>query len=522
MTTWLTNLKTDYIRAERNPYQYQELIDTNTDAGLAYGTYKATRSAVVGIVNLTNSTGVQVYIWLYKLVDITNQYQNLVISVPGYFYKFNHTPGTNNKWKKYNASTYGTKNYNEVVQVSSTNAGAGRPTTSTSTPNASGVYDSNQQRTPSVSSSTTSTYSSSATPKRDTLTSWMQAIAGRPYTGDLRSISFAEKAEAALMAKGYSRLEAQAYLKAKDDTERGYVKKYAEDRIKAALDKLFGGSSTGGSGGSGNGSSSSSNGSNTSANYAPISFPDVQTKLVVRMPSGFQIPNQSVLNAITVPAINQTFLDESGKIQSYTYQFDFIPQNIQYSGLGSEWVEIPRAENFAFVDWNKYQLMKVSMSWIMALDRTETGGATVHDGMFNSVDSRILDLRRMAQRKYPVSIVNMDDLLSVKLKVDQKDGVLRSVSGMQFVITDLSVTASRRTSDPSTGQPTTPSKIAVAQCQMTLQEVPIESVQIVSLPKLNIPFIPPTKAPSSKDPLQNSYLLASGAFTASPTPPTST
>lgn len=509
MATWLSNLKTDYIRTERNPYQYEEEVDNNESAGLQWGTYKATRSVLVGIANLTNNTGSKVYVWLYKLVDVTNKYQGFVTAVPGYFYKFNHTRGTNNKWIKYNPSTYGTKNHNEVVQSSAANGG--------SSSNAGGAYDSGQRSSP-VSTSTATVFNNSAVPARDTLTSWLQAIAGRPYTGTLDEIKFLRLQEESLIAKGYTRTEAQAYLKAKDDVERGYVRRYADDRIKATLDRLFGGNNAGGSGGSVNGASGSSNGSNTSANYVPISFPEVQTKLVVRMPAGFQIPNQAVLNAITSPALNQTFIDESGKVQSYTYQFDYIPQNIQYSSLGSEWVEIPRAENFAFVDWNKYQLMRVSMSWIMALDRKEAGGATVHDGLFTSVDSRILDLRRMSQRKHPVSIVNMDDLLSVQLKTDYKDGSLRSVSGMQFVITDLNITASRRTSDPSTGQPTTPSKIAVAQCQMTLQEVPIESVQIVSFPKLNIPFTPPGKQPSSTNPLQQAYDLASKTFSATSTP----
>lgn len=497
---WIENLSQRFLDSQLNPGSYVSYFALVDSMGkVVSANYKMQRSPFIGIVKAENTTNAYVYVWLYKATynDTINP-----VTYPGYYYRFNHK-NADAKMYKYNSTPYGTKPSYEVIKSQPGVVGGGQGYT----PPGMGT---------TVSASTSSTFGNSSIPARDTLTSWMQAIAGRPYMGDFRVSSFAQKAEASLIAKGYTRLEAQAYLKAKDDTERGYVKKYADDRIKAALDKLFGGNNTGGAGGSGNGSSSSSNGANSSANYVPISFPDVQTKLVVRMPGGFQIPNQSVLNAITSPALNQTFIDETGKVQSYTYQFDFVPGNIQYSGLSSEWVEIPRAENFPFVDWNRYQLMKVSMSWIMALDRTETGGATVHDGMFNSVDSRILDLRRMSQRKYPVSIVNMDDLLSVKLITDYRNGSLRSVSGMQFVITDLSITASRRTSDPSTGQPTTPSKIAVAQCQMTLQEVPIESVQIVSLPKLNIPFTPPGKAPKTNPFAPPEYDLASKVQVQSP------
>lgn len=320
----------------------------------------------------------------------------------------------------------------------------------------------------------------------------------------------------AMLAKmGYTQAEINAYVRAQTDAERRRVDAIVRARKAAQTSVGGGGGSTGGGSGSRAGSSA-----NPAANFGPVSNPQLQTRLVVRMPSGFTVPNPAELAAITKPAINQVFTDPSGKVFSYTYIFDFIPNNIQYSGLGSEWVEIPRAENFAFVDWSRYQLMKVSMSWVVATDRVEDGGAIVNDGLFNSVDSNIATLRRMAQRKYPVSIVNMDDLLSVQLKAD--DNNPRSVRGMQFVITDLSVTASRRTGDPSTGGSTSPSKIAVAQVNMTLQECPIESVQIISMPTLSIPFTPPSAPGSSGNPLGPNYNLASGAFVVTTTPPPTT
>lgn len=485
---WIDGLNTDYIDISKNPYKWDDEYlyegENIEGLGVTYATVKIVRSGYLGIVPLSGqATGAKVYVWLYKFVD---KYLVPAQTMSGYFYRISHTQKQHKKWKRYNSGPHGIKAY----------ADFNKPAAAPSSSSTSG----------SVSSSTNNTFGPVTAGTRDR-SAWLEAIAGRPWFGDFTSQSFRQNAENALIAKGYTLTEARAYLKARDDVERGYIKKYAEDRINAALNKLFGGSS---SGGSNSGSSSSSNNSNPAANYAPISFPQVQTRLTVRMPTGFLVPDQAALKSIKAPALNQTFLDEDGKVQSYTYQFDHVPQNIQYSGLGSEWVEIPRAENYAFVDWSRYQLMRVSMSWIISTNRVETGGAVVHDGLFNSIDSLVTDLRRMAQRKYPVTIVNMDDLLSVQLKVDSKDGQVRSVSGMQFVISDLSITASRRTSDPDSGQPTSPSKIAVAQCQMTLQECPIESVQIISFPKLDIPFTPPPAKPgTSSTPMGPNYILAS-------------
>lgn len=344
-----------------------------------------------------------------------------------------------------------------------------------------------QQRTTGLSGTTTSTFATPLSTTADSVEAKLNvqglaAIAGRRFEGDSE---FGKEVTRHLSAKGYSNLEISAYLRAKDENERSYIRRIAETRIRADLARAFGNQSQNAGAGRGGGGSGG-NGSNQAANTQPVSLPQLETRLVVRMPAGYLPPSN--LDSITKPALHQTFVNEEGQVESYTYHFDYVPSNIRYSSLGSEWVEIPRAENFPFVDWARYQLMKVSMSWIIAYDRIEPGGATVHDGMFRSVDSSVNLLRQMAKRKHPVSIVNMDDLLSVQLQRSEVDG---SVRGMQFVITDLNITAARRTSDPSNGKASSPSRIAVAQCEMTLQEIPIETVQIATLPNLQIPFVPP-------------------------------
>jgi len=179
------------------------------------------------------------------------------------------------------------------------------------------------------------------------------------------------------------------------------------------------------------------------------------------------------------------------------YLFRYIPQGVKYSGLSGQWVEVPRAEDIPFVDWASWQLMKVSFSFIVADDRTEAGGAIVPDGLEISVDGQIEKLRRMAQRKVPVTLVNFDEMLTFQLR---RGNTSKTGDGpqpnMEFVITDFSVTATRRTAVPNTGAPSTPSLIAVAQCEITLTEIPVETVGIIALPPITTPALPP----SSKSP----------------------
>lgn len=478
ISSWPTNASTAYI-IPKPVYQVKnsKIQDNGFSANF-------TRTSLIGVASLPGST-VRYYVYLYTATDISAN----PTKYPGYYYRI---LGGQVQFSRYATNVFGTKPESVVLGSSTVRDSGPAGSAAGSLPSSSSP---STQSTVTVSSSTAQMYAEAYRGQIDL--NELQRISRQSFTG---TAAFAERVTNELRAKGYSQLEIQAYLRARDDKERGFVKKVAEARVKAVLDNLFRGTSSGGPGGSsGSSGGGSSNGSNPGANFGPITYPELQTRLVVRMPSGYVVPDAKQLKAITMPAINQTFLDDSGKVRSYTYTFDYIPNNIQYSNLGSEWVEIPRAENYAFVDWSRFKLMRVSMSWVVALDRVEPGGTLVHDGMFRSVDSNILSLRRMADRKHPITIVNMDDLLSVQLKVTGSRNNPRSIRGMQFVITDLSITAARRTSDPATGQPTTPSKIAVAQCQMTLQEVPIESVQIVSLPKLQIPFTAPkTSSPPSR------------------------
>jgi hypothetical protein len=130
--------------------------------------------------------------------------------------------------------------------------------------------------------------------------------------------------------------------------------------------------------------------------------------------------------------------------------------------------------------------MKVSMSFIIASDRIEPGGQSVPDGMSIAVEPQIQKLRQMAQRKVPITFINMDELLTVQLRRGTNLG-----RGLEFVINDMSVTATRRVTDFTNGSAGVPSGISVAQIEMTFTEVPVERVSVVYLAPILTPIMPP-------------------------------
>jgi hypothetical protein len=236
-----------------------------------------------------------------------------------------------------------------------------------------------------------------------------------------------------------------------------------------------------GGGGGGGGTGNGTNDTDTSTAYEM----DSAVRLVVRMPIGYAgvATSQS-----TKPGFVQTWLNPNGHTYTDEFLFRYIPQNIKYDGLASEWVEIPRAENLPFIDWARWPLMKVSMSFIIASDRVETGGAIVPDGMSIAVEPQIQKLRQMAQRKVPITFINMDELLTIQLRRGKDLG-----RGLEFVINDMSVTATRRATDFTTGTASTPSGISVAQIEMTFTEVPVERVSVVYLAPIGAPPLPVPK-----------------------------
>lgn len=261
--------------------------------------------------------------------------------------------------------------------------------------------------------------------------------------------------------------------------------------------------------GPGSGGNVSSRNTKTNGPAEQPTLPAPIIKIVTRMPRGYAGRGAA---ASIRPQMVQRYTNDKGENVDDIFTFRYVPQGIKYSGLAAEWTEIPRAEDIPFFDWARWQLMKVSFSFIIANDRTEAGGRVVPDGLESSVDSQIEKLRQMAQRKNPVMLFNFDDMLSFQLR---RSAANRTSPNMEFVINDLSITATRRTTDASDGTPSTPSQIAVAQVEITLTEIPVEVVGIVALPSIDSPYLLP---PSTriKDPIQLEYGLITDGYTNQP------
>ena len=192
------------------------------------------------------------------------------------------------------------------------------------------------------------------------------------------------------------------------------------------------------------------------------------------------------------------------EIDPLIYEFPFTPREITYSGLGSTWTEIARAGNFPIVDWQSYQLLKISFNFDV-VDRSSLPGTTGF-GLVDSVDGQLNVLRKMALAPYPVSFLNMDEIMSKELRYP----LFTKGRGVEFVINDFTITSVQRTGGAQ-------SQISRASCSMTLQEIPIENANIVYMPPIT-PCKPKTCPPPTickKEPCVNNstFLLASTLVT---------
>jgi hypothetical protein len=168
-----------------------------------------------------------------------------------------------------------------------------------------------------------------------------------------------------------------------------------------------------------------------------------------------------------------------GKATPRRFEFPFVPREVNYSGLGAQWTEIERTGNFPVVDWQSFQLLKISFNFDI-VDRqleNQTGF-----GLYWSCEEQIRTLREMAQAPYPVTFLNMDQFMSEEVRYP----LFTRGRGIEFVIAEFSVTSVQRTpaQAPSISGQLTANQISRATASMTLQEIPIESIDIVQMPPI--------------------------------------
>lgn len=229
--------------------------------------------------------------------------------------------------------------------------------------------------------------------------------------------------------------------------------------------------------------------------YQPAPLPAV--KIVIRAPFGYiKPPEGGVGDSFDEPQLVQWYpkdykyanwtlrtLDTNTRA-SDKYIFDYAPNEVQYQGLGAEWVEVPRTGDLPLVEFSKWSLMRVTLKFIIANTTIDDLGFKHPDGLVTGVYDKIERLRTMAQRPFPVSALNIDQLLRVSMKRAMVTG-----EPLEFVITDFSVTSMQRSIETNSNE------ITSAQCSLTLQEIPIEAAfkSKFTRPKIAPPVVVPAQ-----------------------------
>lgn len=318
-----------------------------------------------------------------------------------------------------------------------------------------------------------------------------------PQTRSNQNITIRQAIVKALQGKGFTQSAIQAFFK--------------ENPRPQLLTLPTGFGNKDGSGSNGN-RGGGNKGSGNTVDFGITPQPEVNSQIIVRFGRSYSLPKDINKEIETRPMMIQwvtnspvrtatdfqngkSILEEdriiydeatnrlikwSTQQATLKYVFPYIPTDIQYSSLGAQWTEVPRAQNIPFVDFQGFQRMKVSFSFIIASTRKD-GDVEVPDGLYTSVDEQITLLRKMYQAKQPVTIYNMDGLLSNS--ADRLNN-----NPVQFVIADLGIEAIRR-------QGSSPSHITTAQCSITLNEVLVESAVLINIAPPQFDEFVPTGKP---------------------------
>jgi hypothetical protein len=190
------------------------------------------------------------------------------------------------------------------------------------------------------------------------------------------------------------------------------------------------------------------------------------------------------------PYILQRYIIEVNDLpQQITRRFwvKLVPNSFQYSDLSSQWNEIERPGNYAITDWSKYKPLKVSFRFLIAgeFDSSrliQSPSEIPLDGMQSSIEKELRDLRAIATAPHPISLVNFQPYLTDTMRYP----FLQDKTGAKFIISDLSVTASRFS---DAGITTT----SAAEISISLTEYIESSVQLAVLPPIKAQGEIPTK-----------------------------
>lgn len=170
------------------------------------------------------------------------------------------------------------------------------------------------------------------------------------------------------------------------------------------------------------------------------------------------------------------------------FNFDYRPNNVSYSNIGSEWTEIPRVNNTPFIDFKSFKLMKITFEFLVG----------DNNNIFTSCDDKLRELRMIAMRPEPVIFLGFDAMFTEQLTYPTWSGG----SGIVFAIVDMSITSVQRARagsgpDPNSSSQTPTGEINRATVSMTIQELPLETPTLTVLPKLSPVKLTPKPGGSS-------------------------
>jgi hypothetical protein len=190
--------------------------------------------------------------------------------------------------------------------------------------------------------------------------------------------------------------------------------------------------------------------------------------------------------SIDKPQMIQYYTKKDGSTASAPdrFVFDYRPNNVTYSNLGSEWTEIERINNTPYIDFKNFRLMKINFEFVVG----DAGN------LYSSVDNKLKLLRTMSMRPSPVTFLGFDAMFQEQIVIPNMTGG----SGIVFAIVDMQITSAQRSrpgdgSSPPNQGDAPPGSINRATVSMTIQELPLEGPNLIVMPRppKDIPQVPP-------------------------------
>jgi len=156
------------------------------------------------------------------------------------------------------------------------------------------------------------------------------------------------------------------------------------------------------------------------------------------------------------------------------FQFPFPPEQVSYSAVGPEMVEIPRPGRKPLVLWAGPKAKRVRFQFLVALP---------NDGMFIDVEDALKTLSEIAQSARPVFFTNADNFLGAP-------GSYGGGSLTFWTIFDLSFDSQRRNAAQ---------RITSARCTIDLVENTNPQLDVVKLAPIEYTELVPIKNPLPDD-----------------------